>query len=556
MRVFRLSLSAFGLAILLCCPVVSANDPVDTHSELHLIPWPKSLKPAIGHMAITSESRIVVRDDSLEPLAEVLTEEIAKVTGLRLKSAAGKSRAGDIVLKLNPKLQAGEPILMLRNREPIRTTDGAHTIAIDEQAVVEGFDYRATAEGTATLLQLLGKSANALRLPKVVIEDWPHADYCGAMLDVARQDHSIDDIKKVVQLCRLYKGTTTLARGVLKLNKPANAFTIPGNLVVGGSLPENNRDSVIWENDGQVAESSTVTLQGTQRSILDLNGHKAIFANLHLSKAAIVRTGPGGTLRVRQLFVDGKRLQDGTYRAPQPWMEGTGTVAVDSRVDIKGDIASPESWIGLGNIGNLTGNTKIGYPSSGGDFDIATNSFTLALDSGDGNAFAYSGSIFGTGNVEFFMGPSYTGFRDAPLLLTGKKPNTSTGKFLVKKGRVQLEKPVGVDAISGDAIVGGQGFNDCLFWKNSHQIKDTANITLLDAGNSGAAYLHLNGCTETVAGLTMTANNKVLTDSAEGKRGILTVKSLTIGGVGKPAGTYTTATEKWIEGKGQVVVQP
>ena len=80
------------------------------------------------------------------------------------------------------------------------------------------------------------------------------------------------------------------------------------------------------------------------------------------------------------------------------------------------------------------------------------------------------------------MGPSYTGFRDAPMLLTGTKPNTTTGKFLVRKGRVQLEKPEGVDAISGDVIVGGQGFNDCLFWKNSHQIKDSANITLLDAG--------------------------------------------------------------------------
>lgn len=54
----------------------------------------------------------------------------------------------------------------------------------------------------------------------------------------------------------------------------------------------------------------------------------------------------------------------------------------------------------------------------------------------------------------------------------------------------------------------------------------------------------------------MTANNKILTDSADGKSGALTVKSLTIGGVAKPAGTYTAADAKWIEGKGKVVVQP
>ena len=353
-----------------------------------------------------------------------------------------------------------------------------------------------------------------------------------------------------------FKGITALAHGVLKLNKPANAIAIPGNLVMGGSALENKADAVIWMADGQIAPSAVVTLQGNQSSYLDLNGHKVVISKLQLSKAGRVRTGQGGTLHLKQLFIDGQRLKDGTYQSSEPWMEGTGAVTVDSRVDIQGTIGSPEVAIGPGNIGNLTGNTKIAYPSSGGDFDIATNGFTLALDSGDGNAFAYSGSISGTGNVQFFMGPSYTGFRDAPMHLVGKKPNTSTGKFLVKKGRVSLGKPEGIDAISGDVIVGGQGFNDCLFWQNSHQLKDTVNITLLDAGNNGAAYLHLNGCRETAGSLTMTVNNKVLTDSAKGVSGELIVKSLTIGGVVKPAGTYSANTEKWIEGKGKVTVRP
>ena len=225
-------------------------------------------------------------------------------------------------------------------------------------------------------------------------------------------------------------------------------------------------------------------------------------------------------------------------------------------MNVKGVIGSPETAIGVGNVGNLTGNTRISYPSSGGDFDIATNGFTLALDSGDGNAFAYSGSISGKGNVEFFMGPSHTGFRDAPMLLNGMSPNTATGMFHVKKGARALEKPEGVDAISSDVVVGGQGFNDCLFWKNSHQIKDTAHITLRDAGNNGAAYLHLNGCQEVAAALTMTAKNRIVTDSADGKRGVLTVKALSIGGAVQPAGTYTSSTAKWIEGHGKVIVRP
>ncbi len=350
-----------------------------------------------------------------------------------------------------------------------------------------------------------------------------------------------------------FKGPTTVY-GVLNLNKRGGAVAIPGNLLVGDNKSQRRGNGIVWQGDGQIATSANVSLIGTQPCFLDLNGHKAEFGKLQLSKSAFVRTGEGGRLRLKQLHLDGRRLKDGEYRAPQAWLRGTGSVVVDARVNVQGIIGSPEAIIGVGNIGNLTGLTKISYPSSGGDFDIATNGHTLKLDSGDGNAFAFSGAISGTGDVEFYMGPSYTGFRDAPMIIGGTKANSTSGKFLVKKGRVQLEKPEGVDAISGDVVVGGQGFNDCLYWKNSHQLKDTVNITLIDAGNSGAAYLHLNGCTEKAASLTMTANNKVLTDSASGAKGMLTVRALTVAGRAMAAGTYTSATEKWIEGGGRVVV--
>jgi hypothetical protein len=353
-----------------------------------------------------------------------------------------------------------------------------------------------------------------------------------------------------------YRGDTTLVRGVLNLNKPDHAMAIPGNLTLGGSAAENKDDGVSWGADGQLLPTAFVTLQGDKPSFLDLNGHKVVLSKVALSKVSVIRTGKGGALKVRQLFLDGKRLKDGDYTAPQSWLEGTGTVTVDARVDVKGVIGSPENQIGQGNIANLIGDTKISYPASGCDVDVLTNGFTLTLDSGDGNAFACTGSISGSGNVEFYMGPSHTGFKDAPLRLGGDKPNTTTGKFYVKKGRVQLEKPKGVVAISGDVIVGGQGFNDCLFWKQSDQLKEGVSITLLDAGNSGAAYLDLNGCDDKAAALTITVHNKVKTDAPGGGSGTLTVKSLTVGGVKKAAGEYTAATEPWIEGKGKVIVRP
>jgi autotransporter-associated beta strand protein len=353
-----------------------------------------------------------------------------------------------------------------------------------------------------------------------------------------------------------YRGPTTLVQGVLKLNRSGGARAIPGNLTLGGSKPENKGDGVIWGADGQLSPASVVTIQGTQPAFLDLGGHKVALARVVMSRAGTIHTGKGGLLEVQQLHIDGKRLRDGTYRAPQPWLKGSGPVTADARVDIKGRCGDCNSQIGSGNIANLTGDTTFSYPVSDCDNDIITNGHTVIFDSGDGNPLCYRGAISGKGNVVLLMGPSRTDYKDAPLRLAGPRPNTTTGKFFVRKGRVQLEKPDGVDAISGDVTVGGQGFNDCLFWMKSNQIKDSVNIRLIGAGNNGAAYLHLNGCSETVASLTMTAGNSIKTDSATGASGALTVKSLAIDGVKKPAGTYTSATEKWIEGKGKVVVKP
>jgi hypothetical protein len=354
-----------------------------------------------------------------------------------------------------------------------------------------------------------------------------------------------------------YKGPTVLTRGVLRLNKPAGVPAIPGNLIVGGAAAANAGDTVVLAGDGQIAPAATVTLNGkTQPCFLDLAGHKATLAKVVLDGRAKIRTGAGGLLAVKQLVVDGRKIAAGSHKPPQPWLDGGGTVTIDPRVDITGRYGSPNEQIGSGNIGNMTGDTEFWVGVGTCDIDLVTNGHTITFDSGDGNALCYMGTISGTGDVVLLMGPSRTGFRDAPLRLAGDKPNTTSGRFIARKGRVQLEKPAGVDSISGNVVVGGQGFNDCLHWLNSDQIKDSSTITLLDAGNNGAAYLSLNGCGETVAALVMAANTTVRTDSPDGKSGVLTVKALTVNNVKQPAGSYTAATAKWLDGKGRVVVTP
>jgi hexosaminidase len=185
--------------------VTRAADPADDYSGLNLIPWPQSVRLSEGRLKLTATSRIVAGQEELKPLAKVLAQEIALLTGLHLKTADDAERPGDIVLKVDRTIQAGEPLLAIRNRQLVRTREGAHRLSISERAVVEGFDYRAVVEGSGTLLQAIGQAGGQVSLPRLTIQDWPHADYCAMMVDVGRQNHPVDWLTKMVDVCRFYK---------------------------------------------------------------------------------------------------------------------------------------------------------------------------------------------------------------------------------------------------------------------------------------------------------------------------------------------------------------
>lgn len=174
-----------------------------------LVPTPKVLKVVGGEMALTARASIVAMDKSLQPLAAILADEIATLTGLKLNVSTAAPQLGDIVLRINPKVQAGEDILAVgkQGAKPALapTKNFAHAITVADTVLVEGWDYRAVCEGTATLLQAISAKAGNVTLPKMTVKDWPHADYTGTMVDVARQHIPVDTLKAVIQACRLWK---------------------------------------------------------------------------------------------------------------------------------------------------------------------------------------------------------------------------------------------------------------------------------------------------------------------------------------------------------------
>ena len=183
-------------------------------------------------------------------------------------------------------------------------------------------------------------------------------------------------------------------------------------------------------------------------------------------------------------------LGDGGHRA------GAGAVVPAQIGAAAGRAGVSGQTLGLGSVGRLKGDATFQAANAASLNQIITNGFTLSFDSG-GKESGYNGPISGTGTVQIIQG-------DAALVLGGTEPNTMTGGWRVKSGRLTLAKEPGVDAALGTIVVGGQGGNDCLYWTNSDQVNDSASVELLDSPKGGAT-LNLNGCNEKFASLKMAA---------------------------------------------------
>jgi hexosaminidase len=179
--------------------------PEAAKASLPVLPTPKSVQLEGGEMPLTAGSRIVAADTKLKPIAEILAREIWITTGLKLATAGGNGKPGDIVLKINPKLRADDEILAVENQKIVKTRDFAHAITVADMAVVEGWDYRAVCEGTATILQAIVEKDGKCALPRMTVKDWPHADYQAIMVDCGRQEIPIYVLQKMVEKCRYYK---------------------------------------------------------------------------------------------------------------------------------------------------------------------------------------------------------------------------------------------------------------------------------------------------------------------------------------------------------------
>ena len=137
-----------GLLLSVLFHTACAKDMSGDIPAVSLIPWPKDLTMSSGSLALTSDSRIVYTSKELQPLAEVLSQELFQIMSMKCAVTDSKAKAGDIVLKIDPSL-SGE----------------THTLTVDDQIVICANNYKNTAMASVSLLQAIEmKGAGALAL--------------------------------------------------------------------------------------------------------------------------------------------------------------------------------------------------------------------------------------------------------------------------------------------------------------------------------------------------------------------------------------------------------
>lgn len=70
------------------------------NNGLNLVPLPKSV--AVGSKRMPLGERIIPESPALQPLAEILSKEIEKLTGKKMVVEKEAAAAGDIMLRLAP----------------------------------------------------------------------------------------------------------------------------------------------------------------------------------------------------------------------------------------------------------------------------------------------------------------------------------------------------------------------------------------------------------------------------------------------------------------------
>lgn len=279
----------FGWAAVACalCMMVGCADPDVGERQVNVIPAPVELVRGEGLFPIGPRTEIGYNDEALRGAAARLSEEIERVSGMKLAYASCKESNCIIFMELlKPEEFADLPATYGNSPKGEDPMDERYSLSIERENIyikapaIEGL-YR----GIATLTQIVAQNATPaengkLYLPILEVKDAPRFAWRGLSLDVSRCFFTVEEVKQVIDLISLYK------MNVLHMHLSDNQGwrieikAYPKLAEVGGQIPNEGKPGGYYTQE----QFKELVRYAAERQVtiipeVDLPGHtKAVFA--------------------------------------------------------------------------------------------------------------------------------------------------------------------------------------------------------------------------------------------------------------------------------------
>jgi hexosaminidase len=153
--------------------------------DLNILPYPKKIIADGGDVSFQISGLGIQTDAGAQALSHVIKDDLYRLTGIRVGDKAAP------VISLS--VQSGPE----KERYRVKVTS--------QEITVTGNSYAAVSFGWISVLQSATVKGNRITLPKMTVDDCPDMEYRGLLVDLARNFHSFQTVKQMIDLCRWYK---------------------------------------------------------------------------------------------------------------------------------------------------------------------------------------------------------------------------------------------------------------------------------------------------------------------------------------------------------------
>jgi len=155
--------------------------------SVEIIPAPKEVVLGEKALVLDNMSGMSSPDSELVSLLELFSSELKALTNFDLPIIPDPEQAA-IIFQIDSTLIAD-----------------TYKIDIQNKVSVKAGSYQSAAMARTTLLQMVKVEGEELLFPQIDLTDHPDAQYRGLMIDLARSWHSMETVKKLIDLASYYK---------------------------------------------------------------------------------------------------------------------------------------------------------------------------------------------------------------------------------------------------------------------------------------------------------------------------------------------------------------